>query len=57
MQLRISNPLIDAGVIIRAGVQVDRFEIGARFSRGLTDVFDGEDGKNTLVGLFVGVGL
>lgn len=48
---------IDAGVIIRAGVQVDRFEIGVRFSRGLTDVFDGEDGKHTIFGLFVGVGL
>lgn len=47
---------IDAGVIIRAGVQVDRFEIGARFSRGLTDVFDGEDGKHSIFGLFVGVG-
>lgn len=48
---------IDAGVIIRAGVQVNRFEIGARYSRGLTDVFDGEDGKHTIFGLFVGVGL
>lgn len=48
---------IDAGVIIRAGLQIDRFEFGARFSRGLTDVFDDGDGKNSVLGLFVGVTL
>ena len=47
----------DAGVIIRAGVQIDRFEIGARLSKGLTDVFDDAEGKNSVFGIFVGVRL
>lgn len=47
----------DVGVIIRAGVQIDRFEIGARLSQGLTDVFDDGDGKNSVLGIFVGVAL
>lgn len=48
---------IDAGVIIRAGIQIDRFEVGARFARGLTDAFSDVTGQNSVFGLFVGVGL
>lgn len=48
---------IDAGVIIRAGIQVDRFEIGARLARGLTDAFSDAEGQNSVFGIFVGVGL
>lgn len=45
---------IDAGVTIRTGVQGDLFKIGARYFRGLTDVFDGKDDKHIIFGLFVG---
>lgn len=45
---------LDAGFIIRAGVQIERFEVGARFSRGLTNVFEEIDAKNSLFGIFVG---
>lgn len=48
---------IDAGVIIRAGAQIDRFEVGLRFARGLTDAFSDVEGQNSVFGIFVGVGL
>lgn len=48
---------IDGGVLIRMGVQIQRFEVGARFARGLTDAFSDAEGQNSVFGLFVGVGL
>ena len=48
---------LDAGIIIRAGVQLQRFEAGARFSRGLTEIFDGENSKHSIFGFYLGVEL
>lgn len=48
---------IDAGVIIRAGIRIDRFETGLRFAGGLTDVMDDDDAKNSVFGIFIGVSL
>lgn len=48
---------IDLGVILRAGVQINQFEIGARLSQGITKLADDDefDAKNFVFGLFAGI--
>ncbi len=49
----------DFGVIARAGVQVNRIEVGARLAQGLSNIVDNadSDAKNFLFGFFIGVNL
>lgn len=49
----------DVGVLLRAGVQVNKIEIGARLSQGITKVIDDSefDARNFLFGFFVGLSL
>lgn len=44
----------DFGVLLRAGVRVNRLEIGARLAQGFTEIADGSDAKNFLFGFFIG---
>jgi len=49
----------DFGVIARAGVQMNRIEVGARLAQGLSNIVDNgdSDAKNFLFGFFIGVNL
>lgn len=47
----------DVGVLLRAGVRVNKLEIGARLAQGFTEIVDGSDAKNFLFGFFIGFNL
>lgn len=48
---------IEMGVILRAGVQIDQFEVGLRLSQAVTKLADDDDfdAKNFVFGLFAGI--
>jgi|SRR5699024_6939966 len=45
----------DFGVIVGAGVDVNRFNVGVRYGAGLTEVADNIDGKNGVLSIVAGV--
>lgn len=46
----------DFGVVVGAGVDINRFNIGVRYGAGLTEISDNGDGKNGVLSIVAGIG-